>query len=398
MHKIIKHLLSTSWIGFCVALFSVSGIIQGRSAAQVQADQRVKYDIGEKAAGEKSDRFTQTTAHLQTELVKNLMKKEDSATYIPYLDIIFDCLAKEQELKDTHYVFYHTTGKEYRLAQDVYAKIYAHKHPNQKIEDFLFLRFTDFSQESPKHFLLKELGEHGIVDNDQNHLKLLLLSVNLSLFGNIDWKSSSTWDYFVNQKLTPPSRKIYEEMMTKFGLTHKYIDELMSLNKIYNTKENALLQIFIPQNKVDEIGYLAWSLGMPRHEKSIAWVNAHIKKNEGSIRSGTSRATALKELAKKFEKNQKDPLFKNLLESVEKGDFSLDAFLKKYRNEPWEIEDLDHAQARLLFTPDGLLNPASDIQFYRYSRASKEQLQEYTRRLNEIMNKIFTESKGGSNV
>jgi hypothetical protein len=393
----------SSLAGLCAALLSVVGIAETKQLRQVQAEQGAKYGVDRRSLSEvqeqkTSNRFTQTTAHLQTKFVIDVMKKESSSRYIPYLNIIFDCLVKEQDLKNSHYVFYHTTANEYRLAHDVYNRLYTLKHPNQRIEDFVSLRFTElkqFGQQSPRDFLLNELKEHGIVNNDRGDLGGLLLSVNLSLFGNIDWPSSSSWDYFLNKGLDQriPTRKDYEAMMTEFGLTHTYIEELMSLTKIYDTDQNTLLQIFIPQNKVDQIGYLAWSLGMPKHDKSIAWVNKHIKKTSGSIGSGADRKNALMDLAKQFKKNQEDPLFKDLIESAKTGDFSLNAFLKGYCNTPWKIEDLDHAQARLIFTPNGLLNPAADIQFYRYSTASPEQLRAYSKRLNEIMNKIFAESK-----
>ena len=405
MRNGMKIFLKGGCAGLLVALLAFFGCVEGRTMGAVQSEQSAKYGVDKRSLAEiqeqkTPDRFTQTTAHLQTKAVIDLLAKEPSSNFIPYLNIIFDCLVKEQDLKNSHRVFYHTTSSEWRLAQDVYSQAYAKANPNKKIEDFLFLRFTDFDETSPRDLLLEELKEHGIVDNDQDHLKALLLSVNLSLFGNIDWRSSSTWDYFVQQKLGGPSRKVYEGMMDKFGLTHKYINELMSLVKVYETKENTLLQIFIPQDKVDDIGYLAWSLGMPRHEKSIAWIESHIKKTSGHIGSGTDRKNALLKLSSQFKKNQDDPLFKDLIKSAEKGDFSLNKFLKVYCNTPWEVEGLDHAQARLVFTPNGLLNPAVGIQFYRYSTATKKQLREYSKRLNEIMNKIFAEkvSKGGANV
>jgi hypothetical protein len=400
MYRMFKNLLRTSGVGFCMALLMAFGIVESKQLGQVQAEQRVKYGVNKKSLAQiqeqtTPDAFTQTTAHLQTKFVKDRMAKASSSDYVPYLNVIFDCLVKEQDLKNSHYAFYHTTANEWRLAQDVFGQAYARAHPSEKIEDFFFLRFTDFKENSPRNLLLEELKKYGIVDNDQDHLKLVLLSVNLSLFGNIDWKSSSSWDYFINQKLDGPSRKIYEIIMDQFGLTHKYIDELMSLVELIKTKENALLQIFIPQNKVDQIGYLAWSLGFPSHQKTIDWVSKHIKKTSGKIGSGTDRAKALKELSGKFKKNEQNALFKDLLKSVEEGDFSLNAFLKIYRNKPWDIEDIDHAQARLIFTPNGLLNPAADIRFYRYSTTTPEQLREYTQRLNVIMNKIFAESKKG---
>lgn len=398
MYKVIKSLLKGSWISLYVGLLVVSGTVKAKQLHQVQATQNSKYGIDKRSLVEiqeqkTPDRFTQTTAHLQTKEVMKLLKKEPSSKFIPYLDMIFDCLVKEQDLKDSHYVFYHTTPNQWRLASDVYSQAYAWKYPNQKIEDFLFLRFSDFDQMSPRDFLLQELKQNGLVDN-RGKLAALLLSVNLSLFGNMDWKTSSTWEYFLTElKKETPNRKVYEDMMDKFGLTHKYIDELLSLTQIYETKENTLLQIFVPQDKVDQIGYLAWSLGIPKHEKTISWVYDYLKKKSSPI---SHRGSAMEILAEQFKMEQeKNPLFKDLVESVKEGDFSLHAYLKIYRNTPWAIEGIDHDQARLIFTPNGLLNPAADIQFYRYSTASKEQLREYTERLNGVMKKIFAESKKG---
>jgi len=402
MHNLIKNLLKRAWTGLLIVSLLMFGAAEGKQLRQVQADQSVRYGIDKRPVSEVQeqktpDRFTQTTAHLQTKEVKSLLLKQPSSKYLPYLNIIFDCLVKEQELKDSHYVFYHTTPSEWRLAQDVFSQLYAWKYPErQKPEDFVFLRFSDFKEITPRDFLLNELKEHGLVDN-RGELAALLLSVNLSLFGSMDWSTSSTWDFFLTElSKKAPSRQIYEGMMDKFGLTHKYIDELLSLVKLYETKENTLLQIFVPQDKVDEFGYVAWSLGIPKHGKTIAWVYDYLKKKSLPI---GKRGEAMGILAEKFRKDQENPIFKDLVESVKEGDFSLDAFLKIYRNTPWKIEEIDHAQARLIFTPNGLLNPASGIQFYRYSTASKIQLREYYKRLNEIMDKIFAESgKGGANV
>ena len=400
MHNLMKRFSRMKLIGLCVALLAASGIIEGKQVAQVQAEQREKYTIDTRPTREvqeqkTTDRFTQTTAHLQTSAVKEIMTSEDPSQYLSYLNIIFDCLAKEQELTN-YYVCYHTTSTGYSAAQDVYTQIYARKNPNKKIEDFYFFRFSpeQFTQQSPQDFLKNELEKNKVVDNDV--LAAFILSVNLSLFGNLKWRSSSSYDYFWRQKLSAPGREVYEKMMSELGLTTKYIDDLMKLSDICNTKENVLVQIFIPKNKIDQIGYLAWSLGIPKHGKTITWVKDHIKKtSEGSIDSGTSRKKAILALAEQFKKNPDDPIYQDLLKGVDNGEFSLDAFLKVYRNTPWQIDELDHAQGRLLFTPEGLLNPASGIKFFRHSTASQEQLREYDRALNDVVDKIIAESKGG---
>jgi hypothetical protein len=358
-----------------------------------------------------ADRFTQTEAFLQLTRIRDLMVAESSSRYIPYLNIISDCLVKEQELKNSHYVFYHTTDNSWRLAQDVYTQLYIRQNALGKSvgEKFTFLRFPkqgaqqqnvkekgETYPESAKEFLISELKRNGLV-NDMGELKNFLLSVNVSLFGNTGRDSSCTWDYFLKDIGHEVSnRKIYEEMMDNFGLTHKYIDELLGLIKLYDTKENTLLQIFIPQNKIDDIGYLAWSKGMPLHEESVDWIKKYMREKSWTSKKGKHVAEwAMEDLAKQFKKEQeKNPLFRDLIESVQAGDLSVHEYLKIYRNKPWEIPDINHNQVRLVFTRNGLLNPSNDFIFYRHSTASKRQLKEYYQRLNEVLDKIIAEKEG----
>ncbi|HEX4068796.1 MAG TPA: hypothetical protein VHX42_01735 [Candidatus Babeliales bacterium] len=349
-----------------------------------------------------ADRFTQTEAFLQLTRVRDLMMAESSSQYIPYLNIISDCLVKEEELKNSHYAFYHATGNEWRLAQDLYTQLYIRQNSlgKQVGETFSFLRFEDFAGVNAQEFLVNELKKNGLI-NDTGELAAILLSVNVSLFGNTGRSSSCTWNYFLTDmghKI--PDRKVYSKMMDKFGLTHKYIDELLSLIKLYDTKENTLLQIFVPQNKIDEIGYLAWSKGMPLHEGSIDWIKKYMRQKSWTTKKGKHVAEwAMEDLAQQFKKEQeKNPLFKDLIESVQEGDFSVEDYLKIYRNKPWEIPDINHTQVRLIFSADVLLNPGAGVEFYRYSTVSKTRLKEYYKRLNEIIDKIVAEKEGEENV
>jgi hypothetical protein len=418
-------LLKKSWfqqglIGFCAALLIGFGGIESKQMQQSgvakpmgtpQAKPTISAPIVPKMPQvtpvvsqqqRKGDRFTQTEAFLQLTRIIDLLKDESSSRYIPYLNIISDCLVKEQELKNSHYAFYHTTGNEWRLAQDVYTQLYIRQNPSGKKvgENFSFLRFDDFSNVNAQDFLVNELKKNGLV-NDTGELAAILLSVNVSLFGNTGRPTSCTWDYFLTDiEHKTPDRKVYEKMMDKFGLTHKYIDELMSLMKLYDTKENTLLQIFVPQNRVDDIGYLAWSKGMPLHEESIDWIKKYMRKKSWTHKEGKHVAEwAMEDLAKQFKKEQeKNPLFKDLIESVQAGDFSVNEYLKVYRNKPWELPTINNDQVRLVFSADGLLNPASGTQFYRYSTVSKDRLKKYYQRLNEVIDKIVAEKEGEDNV
>lgn len=344
------------------------------------------------------DTFTQSEAHLQVKGVKSLLALESSQKFIPYLDIISDCLVKEAELKDTHYVFYHTFENVWRVAQDLFTQLSAHFNPLVKKTnpDFTYLRFEKLSASQAKEFLIKELQTNGLVD-DRGKMSALLLSVNLSLFGNIGFEGECTWCFFTRQmRRKEPEVQDYQAIMNTFGLTHKYINELMALPKLFETKEKTIVQIFVPIKKVDEIGYLSWATGMPAHPKLMQWIREYMQRKDMAANNIKRTEHSSQWLAKNFQQEQeRNPLFKDLMESVKRNDYSIDAFLKMYRNNPWALPNINDVQARLIFSSAVLLNPDSGIRLYRYSTASKKQLDEYSRRLTEIVNKIISEPRKG---
>ena len=54
------------------------------------------------------------------------------------------------------------------------------------------------------------------------------------------------------------------------------------------------------------------------------------------------------------------------MESIKKGDFSVDAFLKIYCNTPEKLGDINDFSARLLLTKEYLLQRFADAQIYQY--------------------------------
>ena len=334
-----------------------------------------------------TDRFTQTEAFLSLPAMKNLIAKHyNIAAYGKVVDAI---IARERQYKDNYYVFYHGTDNVWRLPQDLYTQLYVYFNPLElnPSKDFKFLRFEDVYAPAPKDFLTNELKKGGLI-NDHGTMGAILLSVNLSLFANVGYPTECTWEYFVQSRgHLNPDRSIYEKIMNIFGLTHKYIPELMSLVKLYETKEETIVQIFVPKDKVDEIGYLAWVKGIPADEDTINWVESHV-----ADKTFSKRQFAIEELETVFHREKEhNPIFRNLLRRAEQGDFSLDSFLKIYRNHPEDIKNINIMSARLIFTPDVLLNPNAGVKFFRYSTAKPDQLERYHKRLNEVVNKILSE-------
>ena len=341
------------------------------------------------------NQFTQTEAYFQIPELRELVTKKYNV--VPYMDVISQMLTNEGRYRDTHWAFYHGNISIWRVAQDLYTKLYYHfNKPKEEIsEEFTFLRFQNESGPQAQQFLLDQLKAHGLVD-DTGESKAILLSTNISLFGNSHSDGESSWRYFILPKgHAKPQSDTYESIMKTFGLTNKYVKELMALEKMFHTKEQAMIQIFVPKEYVDEIGYLAWMKGIPAHDQTINWVRANIKNKTFRGKAGKpGRAWAAIALTEKFKKEQeKNPIFRDLVESVKSGDFSLDSYLKIYCNKPTELPSLDYAQARLIFTPEILLNPNSGIKIFRFNTVARNTMEEYNNRLDAIIKKILAEKR-----
>jgi hypothetical protein len=333
-----------------------------------------------------TDLYTQSQAHMSVPEVKRLI----DITYNTknYQFLINSIIAREKNYEEKD-VFYHGLDNEWRVPQDLYTKLYFHFNPAKNIKDFIFLRFDDIKAPSSiQNFLLNEVYRTGLV-NDHT-MELFLMAANLALFGNVGTAPECTWQYFIKSRgHATPDRIIYEKIMDKFGLTHKYIDELMKLTKIYNTSEQTILQIFIPKDKVNKIGYLSWIRGNPAHEETINMVLRSVKDKKFD-----KTATAITHYAQLFKKeHENNPVFKNLIDRINSGEFSLRYFLNFYRNRPNEIEGINNFQARLFVTSDILLNPLSGAKIFRYSTATLKQLQEYEEKLDALIKKLILEKK-----
>ncbi|HSC25099.1 MAG TPA: hypothetical protein VLB80_02680 [Candidatus Babeliales bacterium] len=397
MSRIFKKNKVTFFVNLLVFFVSISGRdinVSGRLALGKEESSQLERDAtndmeNEEIVALKSDRYTQTEAHLQLENIRKLIRKNYQVE--PYLGLIATVLANEAKYKNTHYAFYNTTSNVWRLAQDLYTRLYAYENPIDVKKDFKFLRFgNEAINSTAQSFLINELKSKGLVD-DNTETGAILLSVNLSLFGNVGFPGECSWEYFVKpQGHKTPDRELYENMMDRFGLSHNYIDELISLVNIYDTKEDTIIQVLVPQDKIDEIGYLAWVKGIPAHGDTINWILKNAKS-----KSFTRHVSPLMEkLTDKFAKEKNtNPLYKDMMEGIEEGEFSLASFLKIYRNTPWKIKEINDVTGRLLFTPNVLLNPESDVKFYRFSMVEQDKLRAYNRKLNIIIDKLIAEKE-----
>lgn len=335
----------------------------------------------------KSDKFTQSQAHMSLPEIKKIIESKYNTK--PYQKLIDVILAREKEYQD-YYVFYHGMDNVWRVPQDLYTKLYIYfkKLPQDILSSFVFLRFGDVAGPSNvQEFLVNKLKDKGLINDHE--LGNFLYAVNIALFGNVGVDPECTWQYFLKSRgHTHPDRATYEKILDAFGISHHYIDALMALTKLYKTKEETIVQVFVPKNKVDQIGYLAWIRGIPAHKKTMDMVLQSVESKKFP-----KTAPALDYYTKLFKDEQeKNPIFSNLLDRVRAGDFELSYFLKFYRNYPEKIDDINSFEARLIFTPEVLLNPLSGVKIFRYSMATDEQLKKYQQKLDDIFKKMVAET------
>ncbi|HJZ23749.1 MAG TPA: hypothetical protein VJ201_04785 [Candidatus Babeliales bacterium] len=394
---------------------------QSKEEAQREGIQKV--NLMESERSNASDLYTQSQAHEHIPKMRELIQKhyEDKQyaehnraighTYhfnhgvIPHFNIISRMITKEAQLKDTHYVFYHATATMSTIVSDLFTQLYFHFNPATRdtadASTFRFLRFQGQSKNVPvQQFLEEEMRIHGLVDDKTKELAGVLLSVNLSLFGSVGSGSESTWLRFLDNRRSAEGwlQGELEAIMDNFGLTKKYIKDIINLDKFFAvTPEAALVQIFIPKSIVDSIVYLAWIRGLPASSPIMEWIKAYqsspaiAKEHRGDLfRIQESREKLMEIFTKEQEKN---PIFKKFLEDLKTGTFSTYAYLKAYRNNPSETPNLNDTQGRILFTKEGLLNPASGIKFYYYFSTPREQVEKYTKALNALVEKIIREPK-----
>ncbi len=372
----------------------------------------------------KENKFTQTEAHLSLGKIRKLienryanLKKAGDTTVVGilkydekplemYLDLIASVLAKEGELKKTHYAFYHAQTIEWRVLQDLYRKLYEKfSLKGGKLTNFEFLRFEQSEYaKTPTEFLQEQTkGDEGydlINDNDnEKKLFLLLLSANLALFGNISFQGECTWEYFINNTTRKtPGKEHIENILNTFGATHDYIDDIMGLNDLLQlTPEQQLFQIFIPKNLVDTLAYLSFLEGIPADKDTLEWVRSKLPKK--LLKAYNPYKKVFNDLRDIIHKEgDKNKLFANLIERIDNEDFSVDALLDTYCNTPNIIKNINYLQARLLFTKNILLNPFVGIKMFRYTRLSKKQETAYQEKLGEIMDKIVQKDQTTSSI
>jgi hypothetical protein len=254
-----------------------------------------------------------------------------------YPEIFVKVLSREEEFCESHEVFYHAQLNNFNIVRDLLKEIYAKCELMHIGKDFQFLRNWIHAPE----FTVSDLfTNYRNIDDHEPEISRILLSVNLSLFGNAGSCGEETFGYFKdNHSFRRPSiAGLLEEIFNYFGFNCTYLERLLELNAKLKTNEGVLLQIFIPKEKVNDYAYLSSAGGM-HHEL---------------------RPT-------------------------------LSAVIEQYKKDPKVLGNFDSLQARILLSKDCMLNPKSGVKIFRYTMASKENKREYKKQLKAIVDSMFAE-------
>ena len=346
----------------------------------------------------------------QTEALMSLPENQKKIEQLPNLNIyepiIQAALAKEREYRSCCYVFYSSIPG-MRLFQDIARKLYkrsgfllgafqnkAFQFVRYTFKDVVYSQYKDITD-----FLLQETAKNGVVDDNDNRLKTILVSTNVALFGNADFPGESTYNYFLNpQGWAEAKREWLESCLLSYGYSTTYVDELLILSSYTKTSTSDLFQFIIPIDLVNKIGYLSWRQGVPFDPYFIDQILGGqnliaVSQEERGFGGTNSLVYTFKDRYRNADP-QAIELVNYMLEQIKKGKFYLYPRLSEYRDNPVSLVGMMYYQARLLVDNNTLLNPGAGIKIYRYSTLDPEKEKIYRTKLSEIMKKIY-EEKGG---
>jgi len=322
--------------------------------AQMLQELKISWAHSEKPAEslplDKKSRYTQSEAYLSVykPAIENLYG-EKIKKHQPLIDQI---LAKEKELSDTHYVFYHAHEKELMVLHDFLKEVRSYLALVPKHPYFTFLR-SHKNQIPELKNANNYLDSNTDIDDWKEAYRGHMLSVNLSLFGNHEFYDSCTIYYFFKNKSLYKGglSKRLTTVVEQYGFDQKYIKEILALTDHLASETGNLLQIFIPKTDVDQLVYLAHPGGSP----------------------------------------YKNPIIDQCYDTKKKRHTSISPILELYCDAPFYISNLERLQARILFF-EPLFTPDSRIKIVRYNTVPEKNMRTYEAALADIVRRMLADS------
>lgn len=331
---------------------------------------------------------TQTAALLRVPKMQHAI--DQTYNIEPYESIINQVLNNGEQLVDTHYEFFHAQNGVWQLFQDVFKRLYE-RTINRSIENFYFFRYSLNDLYYSKYpnvstFLKDHIAREGIID-DMSEVSSRLLSVNISLFSNVNYIGESTWYYFTESKSwIMPDRSIMATILQLFDYSTEFVDELMALGSFLTTPQGRLFQILVPKQIVDIFTYSAWTRGIPYNTNLIKDI---VRMREKSPRPKIKEVVNSYITGWKNKETNAVNIVQNLLSGVDKGWYKISPVLDSFKENAAALPYFDTRQARMLIMNDYLLNPESGIIMFRYSTVPIRQQQAYEQALDALINKII---------
>lgn len=327
---------------------------------------------------------TQTEAFLQRPFLRAAVQSHFENEEIPQ-DLAVLAINKERDLA-SYDVFYHAEATIYALFQDIVTEVLQHIAQSKTESPFYYLRIP---QGAGSHEVLAHMLRKGFSIDHDPRIRNVLLSVNLSLFGNTGDLGESTISYFsegtsINSPYGRNPRPFVAGILADLGLIvdPEFIDELAALYEKYLVSDTgSLLQIFIPKDKVNTYVYLSLPYGVPLNCKALGgnslWKDCLFYTQE------LKESITLKDAQGK------------VIQSYSPQEIDTRTYLDIYRNHPTAIpvDVMDRVQGRILLTDDFLLNPSSGVKIYRYMTINAKKLEDYKRKLRSIVTRMMATAK-----
>ncbi|HSC25098.1 MAG TPA: hypothetical protein VLB80_02675 [Candidatus Babeliales bacterium] len=411
MSNLMRNIVRKGQLSFCVVLLLFFIVSKARVVSQALTTELAKaQQQGAAIIKSENDEYVQSEAHMQLDEVKEKMSKfimrvpgdinqpENQKTpnemVTPYLNIVAAALNKEVELKNSHYVFYNGTSNGWRVPQDLYKGLYAHYNPQISVKDFTFVRFSDLPSIKAQDYLREHLVEYAGINDNAQEVRDVLISTNFALFGNVGSPGECTWNYFIEPKSHKwPFPQNYKQVIDSFDVTYNFDELIKETGELsdmlsHASSEQTLLQFCIPQDKVDDVAYLAWILGFPAHPKSMTLMEERMADKP---RVGHFTGKAVKSVMKQFKRDENNPIYKELIQAADNGDFGISGFMDVFRNDPFAIKNANELQARLLITKDIVQNPASGVKIFSYFTTPQDIQDAYLKKLDTLVSKIIAQ-------
>ncbi len=333
---------------------------------------------------------TQTEAflkrpNLRAEVLDSLEYQE-----IPQ-NLVLSAISKERE-HASYDVFYHAEATIYALFQDIVTEVLKYAAQSKADSPFYYLRIPGASSSNE---ILSNLLKKGFSIDHDPRIRNLLLSVNLSLFGNAKDESESTMQYFldgtsINSPYGKNPRSFIAGVVADLGLIIdlQFVDQLTALYEKYLISDTgSLLQIFIPKDKVNDYVYLSLPYGLPVNCMALGgndiWKNCSFYTQETKLERIT-----LKDAQGK------------IIRSYNTQEIDAKTYLDIYKNHPAAIpvDVMDMIQGRILLTDDFLLNPSSGVKIYRYMTIDPNKLESYKKELRAIVARMMETARSKSSI